>query len=101
MFLGAAAEGTTPDVVPQLFDQFWILLLYLLGELLSAERNTNTQNISNHNLRVLIYVTHQSIMLRLLLVQQYIIHITFEYQCSTSFLKPLVEHMSNQSKVKE
>lgn len=36
MLLGAAAEGATPDVVPQLFDQFGVLLLDLLRKLLSA-----------------------------------------------------------------
>lgn len=43
MLLRAAAEGATPDVVPQLFDQFGVLLLDLLRKLLSAGRHS--QNI--------------------------------------------------------
>lgn len=38
MLLGAAAEGATPDVVPQLLDQLRVLLLDLLRELLSPEK---------------------------------------------------------------
>lgn len=36
VLLRAAAEGAAPDVVPQLFDQFGVLLLDLLRKLLSA-----------------------------------------------------------------
>lgn len=51
VFLCAAAEGATSDVVPQLFNQFWILLLDLLGELLSTERNVNiSQNTVSETL---------------------------------------------------
>lgn len=39
MLLGAAAEGAAPDVVPQLLDQLWILLLDLLRKLLSPEKS--------------------------------------------------------------
>lgn len=35
MVFGAAAEGSAPDVISQLFYKFRILLLYLLSKLLS------------------------------------------------------------------
>lgn len=38
MLLGAAAEGAAPDVVPQLLDQLWVLLLDLLRKLLPPEK---------------------------------------------------------------
>lgn len=34
MFFSAAAEGSAPNVVPQLLYKFWVLLLYLLSKLL-------------------------------------------------------------------
>lgn len=39
VLLRAAAEGAAPDVVPQLFDQFGVLLLDLLRKLLSAGKH--------------------------------------------------------------
>lgn len=38
MLLGAAAEGAAPDVVPQLLNQLWVLLLDLLRKLLSPNK---------------------------------------------------------------
>lgn len=38
MLLGAAAEGAAPDVVPQLLNQLWVLLLDLLRKLLSPNQ---------------------------------------------------------------
>lgn len=38
MLLSAATEGAAPDVVPQLLNQLWVLLLDLLGKLLTTER---------------------------------------------------------------
>lgn len=43
MFLGAATEGTAPNVVPQLLDQLWVLLLDLLGKLLSPDKREDRQ----------------------------------------------------------
>lgn len=40
VLLRAAAEGAASDVVPQLFDQFGVLLLDLLRKLLSAGKHS-------------------------------------------------------------
>lgn len=40
VLLRAAAEGATPDVVPQLFDQLRVLLLDLLRKLLPAGKHS-------------------------------------------------------------
>lgn len=42
MLLSTAAEGAAPDVVPQLFDQFRVLLLDLLRKLLPPVKNNNS-----------------------------------------------------------